>query len=145
MKTQYVVGLLFSVDRHGVALIRKTKPKWQAGMLNGVGGHVEPGEAAPQAMVREFREEPGTEVTAWELFATLTGPDFEIRFYSAFDDAAIRAVATTTEEAVERWPVKAALAGQDLIPNLRVLIPLALDQTGIKKPVHLIDEVRAAS
>ena len=37
---EYVCGLLFSVDRTRVLLIRKRRPAWQAGRLNGVGGKV---------------------------------------------------------------------------------------------------------
>src|SRR5690349_13991679 len=40
----YALGFLF--DGTGrVVLIRKRRPAWQAGLLNGVGGKVEPGEA----------------------------------------------------------------------------------------------------
>ena len=45
MFTEYVVGLLFSPDRNTVVLINKTKPDWQAGKLNGVGGKIEEGES----------------------------------------------------------------------------------------------------
>ena len=38
-----VVGFAFTEDRRSVILIRKNRPEWQAGRLNGVGGHIEPG------------------------------------------------------------------------------------------------------
>lgn len=44
MKTYYTLGFLFDYGQLNVALIRKTKPKWQAGLLNGIGGHVEENE-----------------------------------------------------------------------------------------------------
>jgi hypothetical protein len=37
---EYVVGFAFDTDGR-VALIRKNRPEWQAGRLNGIGGHVE--------------------------------------------------------------------------------------------------------
>jgi 8-oxo-dGTP diphosphatase len=40
----YACGFLFSLDRTRVLLIRKRRPAWQAGRLNGVGGKIEPGE-----------------------------------------------------------------------------------------------------
>ena len=36
---QYVCGFLFSRDRARVLLIRKRRPAWQAGKLNGLGGN----------------------------------------------------------------------------------------------------------
>ena len=38
---EYVCGFLFSPDRKKVLLIRKRRPAWQAGKLNGVGGKVD--------------------------------------------------------------------------------------------------------
>lgn len=73
MGTQYVCG--FAFDPLGqVVLIQKKRPAWQAGKLNGVGGHVEPGEAPASAMAREFFEETGVSTLAvcWEPFLELT-------------------------------------------------------------------------
>jgi 8-oxo-dGTP diphosphatase len=35
---RYVLGFMFSSDHSEVALIRKRKPEWQRGKLNGIGG-----------------------------------------------------------------------------------------------------------
>ena len=59
---EYVVGFLFDEDArryhktgHGnVVLIEKNRPAWQAGRLNGVGGHIEIGETPDEAISREF-------------------------------------------------------------------------------------------
>ena len=56
---RYVVGYMFSPDYREVALIRKAKPEWQRGKLNGVGGKIEIGERKGIAMSREFAEEAG--------------------------------------------------------------------------------------
>ena len=58
--TTYVVGFMFTEELRRVLLIRKKRPTWMAGKLNGVGGHIEPGETPEHAMVREFREETGS-------------------------------------------------------------------------------------
>lgn len=134
----YVCGLLFSEDKRFVALVRKNRPEWQAGMLNAIGGKVEVGEAPYQAMRREFTEETGVDRYDWKQFATLTGKDFVVHFYSAFNDD-VQKVKTMEDEGIEIWVVERALLNQDLIPNLRVMIPLALDDTGIVKPVHFTD------
>ena len=56
-----VVGFMFSVLKSSVVLIKKERPKWQEGKLNGVGGKVEKGESPFDAMKREFLEETGLE------------------------------------------------------------------------------------
>jgi 8-oxo-dGTP diphosphatase len=129
MKT-YVCGFLFSPDRQRVLLIRKLRPAWQAGKLNGIGGKIEPGETPIRAMRREFREEAELEIADWHEVLTLSGKDdagsgvgWRGHFFRAFgpvDDA--RAL---TDETTEIHPVAALPA--DSIPNLRWMIPLMLD------------------
>lgn len=51
-RIHYVVGFMFSSDKTLVTLIRKNRPKWMNGKLNGVGGKIEIGETPLQAMVR---------------------------------------------------------------------------------------------
>jgi len=67
---EYVLG--FAFNGNNVLLIRKTRPAWQAGRLNGVGGKVEPEDwCLAEAMRREFKEETGvdTVVEDWKQFA----------------------------------------------------------------------------
>jgi 8-oxo-dGTP diphosphatase len=139
--TRYVVGFLFALDPDGVpnrvALIRKSHPEWQRGRLNGVGGHIEQGESSYQAMAREFQEETYvvTDIDEWTLFATVTGPDWEVDFYKAameHDDPRLSSIGVaelggdTREEPVYLWPLGSQVPHAAL-PNLRWLIPLALD------------------
>ena len=42
--TEYVCGFAFDNTKQYVTLIEKKRPNWQAGYLNGVGGHIEEGE-----------------------------------------------------------------------------------------------------
>jgi 8-oxo-dGTP diphosphatase len=61
---RYVVGFYMGFgDDPLIALIQKKRPKWQEGKFNGIGGHVEETETPFEAMVREFREEAGLNVT----------------------------------------------------------------------------------
>lgn len=76
-QTHYVLGFAFSPEGAAVLLIRKTKPRWQAGKLNGVGGHVEEFDGTSQAaMAREFVEETGIEtaVDQWSMYGAHTKP-----------------------------------------------------------------------
>jgi ADP-ribose pyrophosphatase YjhB (NUDIX family) len=56
--TEYCVGFAFFGS--DVILIRKARPAFQKGLLNGVGGKIEFGENVFQAMIREFFEETKT-------------------------------------------------------------------------------------
>jgi 8-oxo-dGTP diphosphatase len=72
---EYVTGFATECDTGRVLLVRKNKPKWQRGILNGIGGKVEPGELPADAMRREFREEVGSDVNGyWTYFAKIICP-----------------------------------------------------------------------
>lgn len=81
---KYVLGFCFSEDRSKVALIKKNKPEWQNGKLNGIGGKVEGDELFINAMRREFEEETGMYVHDWKEFATLKGTGSEVQCFVAF-------------------------------------------------------------
>lgn len=68
-RIDYVCGFMFSPTLTQVVLIEKKKPSWQKGLLNGVGGKVEPREEPSYAMAREFKEETGvvTHPQHWSL------------------------------------------------------------------------------
>lgn len=120
----FVCGFLFSPDRARVLLIRKRRPDWQKGKLNGVGGKIERGESPARAMRREFREEAGLDVDDWREVVMLTGGDWQAHFFRTFGDI-IDAARTITDEHMEIHPVRELPS--DIIPNLRWLIPLMLD------------------
>ena len=127
MIQHYVNGFLFSPDHQHVALIQKRQPAWQAGRLNGIGGKIEVGETAIDAMVREFAEEAGvaTEHSNWQHFVTLSGEGFVIYFYFASSEQ-IEHVRTVEAEEVGIYPVDAL--PDTVLHNLRWLIPMALDE-----------------
>lgn len=132
----YVAGFAFSADARRVALIRKSKPAWQAGLLNAIGGKVEPGEREIDAMVREFAEETGvaTRPGDWDPVVTLKGEGFEVAFFRSFavDLGALRSMESEHVEVHAALPVP-----RDTIPNLHWLIPLSLDN--LRLPVDLYD------
>lgn len=133
----YVCGFLFTLDRSRVLLIRKNRPAWQAGKLNGLGGKIEPGETPHQAMRREFIEEAGLDLpeSQWQHVLTLSGPDdagsgrgWEGHFFRAFGD--VNAVTAMTDEPLEVHSVRSL--PENVIPNLRWMIPLMLDDEPVE-------------
>jgi len=124
---KYVLGFMFSEDMESVALILKNRPKWQAGLLNGIGGKVEPNESYMQAMEREFKEETGSNIPAhWVNFATIAGIDYQMECFVAIGD--VNLLETTTDEPIMIVEV-VKLHTLTLMHNLRWLIPLALDKS----------------
>ncbi len=136
---QYVVGFLFAPERDWVALIKKNRPEWAAGRLNGPGGKVEPGESWEAAMRREFREETGVDLPEmeWEHTVTIQSDKFECRFFRSVSDQAYN-VLSMTDEAVSLVWVN-SMDRANVVPNLRWLIPLQLEK-GIKFPLAPIWE-----
>ena len=127
MMKEYVLGFLFSNDRERVALIKKTRPAWQAGFLNGVGGKIETGESPLQAMVREFHEEANFLHNDWTLFATMTNSQFIVHCFKATTDLIDEVMTMTEEEVVVTFVDEIGVGLHTVIPNLHWLIPMALD------------------
>jgi len=125
MHRVYVLALLFTADRAELVLVRKTRPAWQAGRVNALGGKLHPGEPAGAAARREVREEAGVDVAAWEEFLVWDDPAYRMHAVRAFDDAARRA-RTAEDQEVFRCPAHAL--PPNVIDNLRWLVPLALDR-----------------
>ena len=121
----YVLALLFTADAREIVLVRKTRPAWQAGRVNALGGKLHDGESAFDAARREVREEAGVDVERWEEFLVWRDPQYRLRAVRAFDDAARRA---RTAEDQEVFLASVGGLPLDVIDNLRWIIPLALDR-----------------
>ena len=145
MKTQvrYVVGFMFSSDRTCVALIRKQKPTWQYGKLNGIGGKVEPMEEIKPAMVREFREETGCETTPdqWFHFLEMSGTEnaFRVDFFTTFGDVTrLTSMESEKVEVIRTEEINVLRGFQDMVENLPWLIALALDYLHDGRPTFVV-------
>lgn len=66
-------------------MIRKNRPHWQAGCLNGLGGHIKDGETAVVAAIREVKEECNVSLREYELenIEFSEGKDYEIHTFAA--------------------------------------------------------------
>jgi 8-oxo-dGTP diphosphatase len=121
----YVLALLFTADGREVVLVRKSRPPWQAGRVNALGGKLHDGESLVDAARREVREEAGVEVERWEEFLVWHDPEYRLRAVRAFDDVARLA---RTAEDQDVFLVNVSGLPLNVIDNLRWIIPLALDR-----------------
>ena len=120
----YALALLFTPDRRHVVLVHKTRPAWQAGRVNALGGKLDPGESAVDAARREVREEAGVDVADWEEFLIWDDPQYRMHACRAFD---VAATAAYTAEDQTVFVADAHALPANVIDNLRWLVPLALD------------------
>lgn len=135
---QYTVGLMFDNKAKEVLLIKKNRPKFQAGKYNGVGGKLEKGETVRQCMVREFQEESGihTSDDQWKHIITLEGGTWRVWFFMSRDPN-VYSYNNSTDEVLRLVPTS-QLHNLPLMPQLYWMIPLALDTT-VKFPLIIGD------
>lgn len=137
--TEYVVGFMFSSDHERIALIRKNKPEWQKGKLNGIGGRMQQDEAPVGTMVREFEEETGaiTSIDQWKMYAEIVGENWKVYFFVTTGD--IYKLSSTTIEQVEvHMTSNVNIFNPEVIDNLPWLVPLALNHLQTKNPNYTI-------
>ncbi|MCK5607684.1 NUDIX domain-containing protein [Candidatus Pacearchaeota archaeon] len=130
-----VLGFLFSPDCKEVILIRKKRPKWQAGYLNGVGGRVEVGETPLHAMRREFREETGIDIETWQRAMQFTCKGGTVFVYKAItqENDTLWQAESRTDETVDIFSVT-DIHGKRVLDNIRWMVPMLLDN--IEFPIN---------
>jgi 8-oxo-dGTP diphosphatase len=118
--------LVFGERDGRVLLIEGGPTKWFAGRLNGLGGHVEPGEDAASAAARECEEECGLRPASLRL-AAVVHVDAEPRvmlfvFSAALPPGDVRG----SVEGRLRWLSRAELADPSLplLPDVRTHLRL---------------------
>jgi 8-oxo-dGTP diphosphatase len=118
----------FRQSENQVVLIQKAKPEWQKGKLNLVGGHVEDGENYVATAVRELEEETGLEAEVHEsrVCGFISGEGYEIAVVRCPYHDLFQVPQTRTGEKVFSFPAQKAIQLPNLIPNLKVVIPLML-------------------
>lgn len=93
MHPTHCLGFAFNPSLDHLVVIRKNRPERFAGKLNGLGGKLEAGETAVQAMVREFREECGlvTCEDTWRYIGLLDCGDTRVACFAAVVEDALNA------------------------------------------------------
>jgi 8-oxo-dGTP diphosphatase len=129
---KYVVGFMFSTDLQFVALIRKNRPEWQAGKLNGIGGKIEEDESPRDAMIREFYEETGvlTASDDWTISGRIGEEAFDENEFQVYVLKAVSNkvfdVKTTTDEKVMICFADNVAEFNETVSNLRAIVPALL-------------------
>lgn len=139
---EYVLGFMLDHELKRVALIRKNPrredQKWQTGLLNGIGGGVEPGEFSGNAMEREFYEETGSATLAhdWQYFCSMVGEkngQWSVYVFTRRGD--VDGLQSVTDEKVEVVNVSdISLTREDMIENVPWLIGMAIDKLRDGRP-----------
>jgi 8-oxo-dGTP diphosphatase len=132
-KKRYVLGFLFNMSKSCVLLIKKENPPWMRGMWNGVGGKIEKGENAEEAMERETREEVDLHLIPWERVGVLNGinndnNEFKCFLFRAFSDH-INFMDPIGYEDAGIFLLH-ELKNMPILPNLNFLIPYMLVDDG---------------
>jgi len=124
---EYVLVYAEPTEGNDILLIRKEKPDWQKGKLNLVGGKVEDDELAGIAAIREFKEETGYGIGddeidyAGQMCGMFNSYPWNIWVWRAKVN---RHFHIEEEREKVSWFSPEILWNCDLIPNLRVIIPL---------------------
>ena len=125
-KKKYVCGFLFNSDKSKIVLIRKNKPEWQKGKLNGVGGKIEINETPLAAMSRDAYEEMGVVTDKWDNFLTIDYKTCVVYFFRFSDDEYFDYARMRESEVIEKFELK-HFPHSEVIPNLNWIVNLALD------------------
>lgn len=111
-----------------IKIVHKDRPEWQKGKINLPGGKVEPGETPEQAAKREFQEEVGATANKVVLMGKILGKDCIIYCFHVVEVGEINLPRSSTEtEKVEWMFISDLMTDKRLMPNLRVIIPLLVN------------------
>lgn len=130
---------MFSPMLDMVTLIRKTKPAWQFGLLNGIGGHIEENEFPNECQRREFHEEvnyPYDEI--WYPYLLLESPEFQVHCFATTGN--LNQIHDKTDEKTEIVRVNKIGERKDLIENIPWMVYLAIDFLQDRRPAFTVSK-----
>lgn len=139
---RYVVGYAFEGER--CLLVKKSKPEWQKGLLNGVGGKIDENEAPISAMVREFKEETtiDTRLMDWKNYCTIKNDFFEIFYFRIDLNLGVIDGAVNPEDKGEELIIiesNSNLFRYRLVPNVSWTMLMAKDSTVDSSMVNILN------
>ena len=125
---QYTLGFIFDMPLYNVLLIRKERPDWQRGRLNGIGGKVELNERSERCIVREVAEECGlvTSEQDWTKIGNMHGNMWSVDIY-AYVHAGDASEAYSVGDEEIGWYQISKLP-DNVLTNIPWLIQLSLDK-----------------
>lgn len=149
-RIDYVLVFAFDWTREKVLLIKKSKPEFQAGLLNGVGGKIQQGEIPEQAAIREFKEETGLDIGGLKELAHLTVNDPKNANIAVFYTTEIEEC--KSDEPYNYETLEGACGWYDMteirnglhpqMPHIAVLIQAVISKVkGINSKTYSIDEI----
>src|SRR6185437_15233341 len=121
---QYSLGIAFDFNEN-LAIIKKTKPEWQAGKYNFIGGKLEENENILDCMSREFYEETGVMIPSynWKFVGKMFREyDFTVFIFVTVNEAVKDARTVAAEEgeislvSIDEFENSTSLAN-DMMPN----------------------------
>ena len=118
----YVLGFLIERNDH-VLLVKKNRPLAQRGLLNGVGGKIEPGETHLNAMIREFKEKTGLLVQSWHHFCVIDYVGAMVYCFVA--EGSFDGHQSLTDEEVVPMGIYNLRKNPEVTPDVKWLVPLA--------------------
>ncbi|MGI6376692.1 MAG: NUDIX domain-containing protein [Anaerolineae bacterium] len=119
--------IFVSAERHLLLLRGSPHKRIWPNQLNGIGGHLEPGEHPLGGALRELREEAGLDLPSLDLRGLIhvagRHPDPGVLLFVFTGEALSRLVRPSHEGALEWHPLD-ALPYDQMVPDLPHLLPL---------------------
>jgi 8-oxo-dGTP diphosphatase len=125
---RYTLGYIFTADLKKVLLVHKLAPEWQLGKLNAVGGKIEEGEESIDCIVREVEEETTlkTNKKAWRYLGEMHGEPWRMEIFTYVYQKSLYDAKKAGKEEIQWFDINNL--PENIIPNLRWQIPLALEK-----------------
>lgn len=141
---EYVLG--FAFEGQYVLLIRKNKPEWQEGKLNGIGGKIEDFDSCPEeAMVREFWEECGVKTfkSDWHKVGEMGDDEtFKVHVFSTREVELDHTKSMTDELVGQFFIYDAKLGLLNSVSNIPWLVSMCLDKDNKEKQFNVTYKLR---